>query len=108
MTQGRTYTARAVIKVAADTKQDSYTWRFFCESKWFNPKTNVTEFKYPFDNQGYPDGKVFMTVRVLTAARRDGLVSLLPIAPILSNLSCHLPQIPLLPATSTRASTRGK
>lgn len=73
---------RAVIKVAPDTLQNSYTWRFFCESKYFNPNTNKTEAKYPFDKDKYPqypDGKIYKTVRVL-----DGLVSpfLLPIEPI--------------------------
>jgi hypothetical protein len=95
MTQGRTYTVRAVFKVDPDTEQDSYLWRFFCESKWFNEATNKTEFIYPFvKNPDYIEsgGKVFKTVRVSTGARRTGLPPLCQWIP--SNPTSPFPSYP--------------
>ncbi|GAB5033690.1 Hypothetical protein NocV09_01500060 [Nannochloropsis oceanica] len=60
LTQGRTYTTRMVVRVAKDTPQDAYTWRFFCESKY----TNSSDFTYPGH---YAFGKIYKTIPLLPA-----------------------------------------
>ena len=73
-----------VVKVAENTPQDSYTWRFFCESKYTNSSGVTLPGYYPFKtNPLYPDGKVYKTVRVWCG----GLVWL----PFFSPLFLHLP-----------------